>query len=396
MKIALRKCQPEDTESLLRLFYDTVHTINSKDYPPEQLDAWAPKLPDIKRWRARFKSSKTMVAEMDGILVGFGNIERESSTIAMLYVHKDHQDVGVATAVLKKLEKELKKGGADVARAEANITSRPFFEKRGYQLVREHRKMLNGIEFLNFIMEKPLGKPLPLEGLGHMSAKENKMKKSISWGDLFINKFFDLLMVIFGVTIAFQLNNWKVQSDQRSLQRFYLESMLTDLDKDIEECEVILNSIKVDSRLVTGYLRQLGQPNPSIDSLGIVIVSALGLETFKGHQGTYATLLNSNGLSALEDRAISSQITDYYTHYVTIARFEKVYTELLLEQNRYFSQYCDYITQKIVDPHVIELVQTGNYLLIDKSQLNESIENYTEMIENAQSLKKSISSSIQK
>ena len=118
MKIALRKCQPEDTESLLRLFYDTVHTINSKDYPPEQLDAWAPKLPDIKRWRARFKSSKTMVAEMDGILVGFGNIESESSTIAMLYVHKDHQDVGVATALLKKLEKELKKGGADVARAE--------------------------------------------------------------------------------------------------------------------------------------------------------------------------------------------------------------------------------------------------------------------------------------
>ena len=60
---------------------------------------------------------------------------------------------------------------------------------------------------------------------------------SFKWRDLFANKFFDLLIVITGVSIAFQLNNWKLQADQRAMERFYLQSILVDLDKDIHEFE---------------------------------------------------------------------------------------------------------------------------------------------------------------
>ena len=392
MKVTVRKFSGEDTASLVSLFHETVHSINSKDYPQEQLDAWAPALPDLKKWRARFKTSKTLVAEFEGKIVGFGNLENELSTVGLLYVHKDHQRQGVATILLKQLEKKLRESDAKTATAEVSITARPFFERRGYHLVRENRKMLNGKEFLNFIMEKEL----TLKESIDMKDDKVKKKKTFRWGDFFINKVFDLLIVILGVSIAFQLNNWKLQADQKSLERFYLESMITDLDKDIQECEEILKSIQVDYSLVSGYLKKLGHPNPSVDSLGIVIVGALGLETFNGNQGTYVTLLNSNGLSALEDRTISSQITEYYTHYVSIARFEKVYTDLLYEQNKYFTQFCDYSNQKIIDPTVVEMVQTRNYFYIDKAQLNESIENYTEMIEKARVLKKSIESGIQK
>lgn len=392
MKVTVRKFSGEDTASLVSLFHDTVHTINGKDYPMEQLDAWAPALPDLKKWRTRFKSSKTLIAQFDGKIVGFGNLENELSTIGLLYVHKDHQGQGVATVLLKKLEKNLIENGVKVATVEVGITARPFFERRGYHLLRENRKMLNGKEFLNFIMEKELA----LKESIHMKDDNVKRKKTFRWGNLFINKVFDLLIVILGVSIAFQLNNWKLQADQKSLERFYLESMITDLDKDIQECEEILTSIQADYSLVSGYLKKLGQPNPSVDSLGIVIVGALGLETFNGNQGTYVTLLNSNGLSALENRTISSQITEYYTHYVSIARFEKGYTDLLYDQNKYFSKFCDYTSQKIIDPSVVEMVQTRNYFYIDKTQLNESIENYTEMIEKAQVLKKRIESGIQK
>src|SRR4051812_13071990 len=100
MKATLRKFENRDTLVLLNLFYDTVHSINAKDYPADQLDAWAPERPDVKRWQSRFKSSKTIVAELDGKVVGFGNLDSSGKVIGMLYVHKDHQGQGVGSALI--------------------------------------------------------------------------------------------------------------------------------------------------------------------------------------------------------------------------------------------------------------------------------------------------------
>ena len=37
----LRAYRPGDCREMAALFYDTVHTVNARDYTPEQLDAWA-------------------------------------------------------------------------------------------------------------------------------------------------------------------------------------------------------------------------------------------------------------------------------------------------------------------------------------------------------------------
>lgn len=37
----LREYQPSDCAQMAELFYQTVHSVNAKDYTKEQLDAWA-------------------------------------------------------------------------------------------------------------------------------------------------------------------------------------------------------------------------------------------------------------------------------------------------------------------------------------------------------------------
>lgn len=37
--MTLREYRPEDCAEVVRLFYDTVHTVNVKDYTEEQLNA---------------------------------------------------------------------------------------------------------------------------------------------------------------------------------------------------------------------------------------------------------------------------------------------------------------------------------------------------------------------
>ena len=46
----IRKYQPSDCEELARLFYNTVHTINVKDYTEEQLNVWATGDVDLEKW----------------------------------------------------------------------------------------------------------------------------------------------------------------------------------------------------------------------------------------------------------------------------------------------------------------------------------------------------------
>ena len=54
-----------DGDSVYRLFYDTVHTVNAKDYTEEQLDAWADGKPDAAKWNESLCAHFSLAAEAD-------------------------------------------------------------------------------------------------------------------------------------------------------------------------------------------------------------------------------------------------------------------------------------------------------------------------------------------
>ena len=67
------------------------------------------------------------MAEEDGVLLGFGDISAEGY-LDRLYVSKDHQRRGIATAICTALEEAVP---AERITTQASITAKPFFEKRG-------------------------------------------------------------------------------------------------------------------------------------------------------------------------------------------------------------------------------------------------------------------------
>lgn len=89
----LRPYRSEDCPALAALFYDTVHTVNARDYTPEQLDAWADGQVDLAAWDASFLAHTTLVAEAEGIIVGFADLG-DDGYLDRLYVHKDWQGEG--------------------------------------------------------------------------------------------------------------------------------------------------------------------------------------------------------------------------------------------------------------------------------------------------------------
>ena len=145
-----RKYRPSDCEKIAELFYQTVHSVNQKDYTPEQLDAWATGQVDLVQWNRTLSDHYTVVAEEDGAILGFGDIA-EDGYLDRLYVHKDHQGQGIATALCDRLERAV---GAQSITTYASITARPFFEKRGYKTVKPNQVERNGVRLTNYLMEK--------------------------------------------------------------------------------------------------------------------------------------------------------------------------------------------------------------------------------------------------
>ena len=145
----LRAYQASDCRELAELFYNTVHTINARDYSREQIDAWAPGQADLARWNRSLQEHFSVVAVDGGILVGFGDMD-ETGYLDRLYVHWQHQGQGIATAIWDRLEAATP--GNIVTHA--SITAKPFFEKRGYKAVGEQRVERRGVFLTNFVMIK--------------------------------------------------------------------------------------------------------------------------------------------------------------------------------------------------------------------------------------------------
>lgn len=145
----IREYRPEDCAELTRLFYDTVHTVNRKDYTPAQLDAWADGTPDLERWNRSLQEHFSLVALEGEKIIGFGDMD-STGYLDRLYVHKDYQGKGVATALCDRLEQAV--DGPIVTHA--SITARTFFEGRGYVMVKAQQVERKGILLRNFVMEK--------------------------------------------------------------------------------------------------------------------------------------------------------------------------------------------------------------------------------------------------
>ena len=154
-KLILRVYKPADCKALTELFYETVHSVNTKDYTKEQVDAWADSNVDLEKWNQSFLEHYTVIAEEENGITGFGDIS-DTGYLDRLYVHKAYQHQGIASAICDKLEHYADQ---NVVETHASITARPFFESRGYMVIQEQGVVRKGVLLKNYRMEKqPLQK----------------------------------------------------------------------------------------------------------------------------------------------------------------------------------------------------------------------------------------------
>ena len=151
----IRNYEAADAPEIVQLFFETIRSVNRANYSDEQVEAWAPSVPDPDEWHSRMVDRQTLVAEEGGEVVGFAELE-EDGHLDMLFVRGDTVGRGVGRRLYEAVEREARNQGLSRIFTEASITARPFFKMQGFRVVLKQTVLRRDVSLTNFIMEKNL------------------------------------------------------------------------------------------------------------------------------------------------------------------------------------------------------------------------------------------------
>ena len=150
----IRKLGSKDIPDMQNLFRSTVLNVNIRDYTAEEVADWASCGESVEKWETLLSKNYYVGAfNSQNIMVGFSSMNTDGYLHSM-FVHKDWQGKGVATLLLSEVEKMARGYGAHKISVEVSITARPFFEKRGYKVMKEQKARANRLWLTNYVMEK--------------------------------------------------------------------------------------------------------------------------------------------------------------------------------------------------------------------------------------------------
>ena len=146
---------PSDLPSIRQLFYDTITSVNTKDYSPGEIKVWSSGYADTVRWANKLKQQDFYVYECEATIVAFASLLNRNY-IDHLYVSQYHQGKGIATTLLQFIENKAKRANTSHIYSDVSITARSFFECHGYRVLKQNQIPHKGEVLINFNVVKKL------------------------------------------------------------------------------------------------------------------------------------------------------------------------------------------------------------------------------------------------
>lgn len=153
--IKLRQANINDVEKITQLFFDTIQNINIRDYSQEEVDDWSSWKADIDKWLVKMSEQHFTIAEINNQIVGFCSLAPDGY-LDFMFVHKDFQNQGIASALLSEIENKAIEQKNDLIYSDVSITAKRFFERKGFVVERQQLKKSKKKELVNYRMTKPV------------------------------------------------------------------------------------------------------------------------------------------------------------------------------------------------------------------------------------------------
>jgi len=141
----------------------------------------------------------------------------------------------------------------------------------------------------------------------------------------------EILLVVIGILIALQINEWDVKKSEDAMVRQYYQNMKEQLTVDRNE---LTGSIDYNN----AYLEQFKQADRIIssqdrsetDTLGRISLSLVKYSDFRRKSSVYQTLVSTGDIKLIANQDILRNLEELETHYVLIERLESIHADASL------------------------------------------------------------------
>ena len=176
----------------------------------------------------------------------------------------------------------------------------------------------------------------------------------------------EIILVVIGILIALQINNWNETNKNEREQIVFLNNLKNDLKNDLMQLDQILKFQKEKLSTVNELIDQLlsNKDFEKIEQL-YAEISTLGNDTYFPNTGSYTTSVSSGKIASLDPSSLRIAITNLYERYY----FRLIYNgeiydkrddEVALSQGKFFNE----LTLKLNSKDVIEDSEFVNLITI--------------------------------
>ena len=151
----IRRFRLGDEAALFRVYFTAIHGIASRDYSPEQIEAWAPADLDADLWANRMRDIRPFVVEIGNEIVGYAGVQ-QNGYIDHFFVSGSHPRQGIGTRLMNRIHEEATFLGLTELTANVSKTAEPFFALHGFHVVERRFPVRRGMTIQNALMRKEL------------------------------------------------------------------------------------------------------------------------------------------------------------------------------------------------------------------------------------------------
>jgi len=153
----IRRFRLGDEAALFRVYFTAIHEVASRDYSPEQIEAWAPADLDPDLWTNRVRGIRPFVVELDGEIVGYADVQ-PNGYVDQFFVSGAHPRQGIGTMLMLRIHQEAKSLGLTELTSDVSKTAEPFFAHHGFRVVERRFPVRRGVTLENALMRKELNR----------------------------------------------------------------------------------------------------------------------------------------------------------------------------------------------------------------------------------------------
>jgi putative acetyltransferase len=149
--VHIRRIKPGEEMALFDVHYSAIHQVASRDYSPEQLEAWAPRDIDPELWARRIRDINPFVVELGGHVVAYADLQ-SNGYIDHFFVSGAHPGRGIGMILMTHILDEAKRLGLTELTSDVSRTAQGFYERFGFQVVEQRKPIRRGVEIPNALM----------------------------------------------------------------------------------------------------------------------------------------------------------------------------------------------------------------------------------------------------